>query len=87
MRQAWVPRARFEEMISEGAITDDSTVAAYALLLLHERAQGNRPNSFRLRKRRRRRDGQRRSRKCSHAPACPPLGLPLVLQIRLAGLA
>ena len=39
MRQAWVPRARFEEMISEGAITDDSTVAAYALLLLHERAQ------------------------------------------------
>ena len=34
MRQAWVPRARFEEMISEGAITDDSTVAAYALLLL-----------------------------------------------------
>jgi 8-oxo-dGTP pyrophosphatase MutT (NUDIX family) len=39
MRQAWVPRARFEEMISEGAITDDSTVAAYALLLLHERAR------------------------------------------------
>ena len=38
MRQAWVPRARFEEMISEGAITDDSTVAAYALLLLHERS-------------------------------------------------
>ena len=39
MRQAWVPRARFEEMIGEGAITDDSTVAAYALLLLHERAR------------------------------------------------
>ena len=38
MRQAWVPRARFEEMISEGAITDDSTVAAYALLLLSERS-------------------------------------------------
>ena len=37
MRQAWVPRARFEEMISEGLITDDSTVAAYALLLISER--------------------------------------------------
>jgi 8-oxo-dGDP phosphatase len=37
MRQAWVSRARFEEMISEGLITDDSTVAAYALLLLRER--------------------------------------------------
>ncbi len=37
MRQAWVPRARFEEMIGEGVITDDSTVAAYALLLLSER--------------------------------------------------
>jgi 8-oxo-dGDP phosphatase len=40
MRQAWVPRARFEEMISEGAITDDSTVAAYALLLISERRPG-----------------------------------------------
>ena len=39
MRQAWVPRARFEAMIAEGAITDDSTVAAYALLLLHERTR------------------------------------------------
>jgi len=38
-----VPRARFEEMISEGAITDDSTVAAYALLLLSERLQGHPP--------------------------------------------
>jgi 8-oxo-dGDP phosphatase len=37
MRQAWVPRARFEEMIDEGVITDDSTVAAYALLLIRER--------------------------------------------------
>jgi len=37
MRQAWVARARFEQMISEGLITDDSTVAAYSLLLLHER--------------------------------------------------
>ena len=40
MRQAWLPRARFEEMIAEGLITDDSTVAAYALLLMHERGQG-----------------------------------------------
>ena len=40
MRQAWVPRARFEEMIGEGLITDDSTVAAYALLLLSERTPG-----------------------------------------------
>lgn len=39
MRQAWVPRARFEEMIGEGLITDDSTVAAYALLLLTERTR------------------------------------------------
>ena len=40
MRQAWVPRARFAEMISEGLITDGSTVAAYALLLLSEQAGG-----------------------------------------------
>jgi hypothetical protein len=37
MRQAWVHRARFEEMIGEGLITDDSTLAAYALLLISER--------------------------------------------------
>ena len=37
MRQAWVPRARFEEMIGDGVITDDSTIAAYALLLIRER--------------------------------------------------
>jgi 8-oxo-dGDP phosphatase len=37
MRQAWVPRARFEAMIGEGVITDDSTLAAYALLLIRER--------------------------------------------------
>jgi len=40
MRQAWVSRARFEDMISEGGITDDSTVAAYALLLISERRPG-----------------------------------------------
>jgi len=39
MRQAWVTRARFEEMIGAGLITDDSTVAAYTLLLLAERAR------------------------------------------------
>jgi 8-oxo-dGDP phosphatase len=43
MRQAWVTRTRFEEMISEGLITDDSTVAAYALLLLRERSRGHPP--------------------------------------------
>jgi 8-oxo-dGDP phosphatase len=34
MRQAWVPRERFEQMIRDGAITDDSTLAGYALFLL-----------------------------------------------------
>jgi 8-oxo-dGTP pyrophosphatase MutT (NUDIX family) len=33
----WRPRERFEEMIGEGLIVDDSTIAAYALLLLAER--------------------------------------------------
>ncbi len=37
MRQAWVPRATFEEMIGRGDITDASTMAAYALLLISER--------------------------------------------------
>jgi 8-oxo-dGTP pyrophosphatase MutT (NUDIX family) len=37
MRQAWFPRAHFEHMISTGLITDDSTLAAYALLLIKER--------------------------------------------------
>jgi len=43
MAQAWVSRARFEQMIGEGLITDDSTVAAYALLLLAERSGRARP--------------------------------------------
>ncbi len=43
MAQAWVSRARFEQMIGEGLITDDSTVAAYALLLLAERTMRARP--------------------------------------------
>lgn len=33
----WLPRDRFEAMISGGVIVDDSTLAAYALLLLAER--------------------------------------------------
>jgi 8-oxo-dGTP pyrophosphatase MutT (NUDIX family) len=33
----WVPRDRFEEMISSGLIVDDSTIATYTLLLLAER--------------------------------------------------
>ncbi|HEY6500039.1 MAG TPA: NUDIX hydrolase [Streptosporangiaceae bacterium] len=37
MRQQWVTRDRFEEMVRDGVITDDSTLAAYALLLLHEK--------------------------------------------------
>lgn len=37
MRQAFVTRDEFEQMISEGVITDDSTLAAYTLLLLHEK--------------------------------------------------
>jgi len=39
MRQAWVSQARFEEMIGEGLITDDSTLAAYALLLISEHGE------------------------------------------------
>ena len=37
MRQQWVTREAFEQMIGDGAITDDSTLAAYTLLLLHEK--------------------------------------------------
>jgi len=38
MRQAWISRPRFEEMITDGVITDNSTLAAYALLLISERS-------------------------------------------------
>jgi 8-oxo-dGDP phosphatase len=34
MRQRWVPRAEFEELVRSGRVTDDSTLAAYALFLL-----------------------------------------------------
>jgi 8-oxo-dGDP phosphatase len=37
LRCAWVPRDEFEEMVSDRRIVDDSTLAAYALLLLAER--------------------------------------------------
>ena len=36
MRQRWVTRPEFKNMILNGRITDDSTVAAYSLLMLHE---------------------------------------------------
>lgn len=39
MRSAWFPRAEFEAMISRGEITDAQSIAAYTLLLLHERSQ------------------------------------------------
>jgi 8-oxo-dGTP pyrophosphatase MutT (NUDIX family) len=37
MRSAWLPRDQVEAMISAGEITDAQSVAAYALLVLHER--------------------------------------------------
>ncbi|MUN35831.1 NUDIX domain-containing protein [Actinomadura litoris] len=36
MRQRWFSRAEVRAMIRDGRITDDSSVAAYALLILHE---------------------------------------------------
>ena len=38
MRQEWVSRAGFEALVRAGRVTDDSTLAAYALLLMRERA-------------------------------------------------
>lgn len=37
MRHRWFPRAEFERMIRDGRIKDNCTLAAYTLLLLHER--------------------------------------------------
>ncbi|WP_405135785.1 NUDIX domain-containing protein [Nocardia sp. NBC_01388] len=37
MRAAWFSRAELEAMITEGVVVDAQTVAAYGLLLLHER--------------------------------------------------
>jgi 8-oxo-dGTP pyrophosphatase MutT (NUDIX family) len=39
----WVPRAGFEQMIRDGDVRDDSTVAAYFLLLMHERGTAPTP--------------------------------------------
>jgi hypothetical protein len=36
MLHRWVSRDEFKDMIRTGLITDDSTVAAYSLLVLHE---------------------------------------------------
>jgi 8-oxo-dGTP pyrophosphatase MutT (NUDIX family) len=38
MRQRWVSRSDFEDMIRSGLVTDDSTLAAYLLFLLHRPA-------------------------------------------------
>ena len=40
MRQQWVTRAAFEQMIGDGAITDDSTLAAYTLCCCTRSATG-----------------------------------------------
>jgi 8-oxo-dGTP pyrophosphatase MutT (NUDIX family) len=37
MQHRWLPRTEFEHLIRTGEITDDSSLAAYTLLLLHER--------------------------------------------------
>jgi 8-oxo-dGTP pyrophosphatase MutT (NUDIX family) len=37
MRSAWFTRSRVERMITDGDITDAQSIAAYALLMLHER--------------------------------------------------
>jgi 8-oxo-dGTP pyrophosphatase MutT (NUDIX family) len=37
IRHEWVPREQFEKMVQERQIVDDSTLAAYTLLLLAER--------------------------------------------------
>lgn len=37
MHTAWFDRGEFERMISAGVVTDSQTIAAYTLLLLHER--------------------------------------------------
>lgn len=40
MRAAWFTRADFEAMVTGGEITDAQSIAAYALLLMHERRSG-----------------------------------------------
>ena len=38
LRHAWVSRAEFEAMVRDGRIVDDTSLAAYALLLMAERS-------------------------------------------------
>ncbi|HVV21509.1 MAG TPA: NUDIX hydrolase [Pseudonocardiaceae bacterium] len=38
MRSAWFTRSEFHTMITKGDVTDAQSIAAYTLLLLHERA-------------------------------------------------
>ena len=40
LKHEWVPRDEFEQMARDGRIVDDSTLAAYAVLLLAERHGG-----------------------------------------------
>lgn len=40
MRHYWVTRQQFKTMILNGSITDDASVAAFALLMLHEERGG-----------------------------------------------
>jgi 8-oxo-dGTP pyrophosphatase MutT (NUDIX family) len=40
LRHEWVPRGEFEQMARDGRIVDDTTLAAYAVLLLAERHGG-----------------------------------------------
>jgi 8-oxo-dGDP phosphatase len=44
MHHFWVTRAQFKEMIRWGEVTDDATLAAYSLLLLHEERQAAGPD-------------------------------------------
>ncbi len=37
LRHAWVSRAEFEAMVRDGRVVDDTTLAAYALLMMAER--------------------------------------------------
>ena len=39
MRHYWVTRARFKNMIMDGSVTDDTSIAAYTLLVLHEESR------------------------------------------------
>jgi 8-oxo-dGTP pyrophosphatase MutT (NUDIX family) len=40
IRSAWFSRQEFQQMVRDGRITDDSTLAAYALLLIAEQRGG-----------------------------------------------